>query len=347
MDKNKKILTLPGNVCQVSEMVESDIKIPFANGVDIKKLVEEDKNPLFVVVEALSPQISQNNREWEEKHLFSIAEQINSKKPDGYSGHLREEDRSTKTPLSQTLWLGAIVKAIEGKKRLFVKGYILPYAEHLRKYLKTAKAASKKVGVSIYGTAKEVWDSTKNAYRVSDFNLESIDWARPGAEGVTGTGYLKLTSEMKNMDKLEIIKGLTLEEIKGQRKDLVDKVVSEMSSKIKEEGKKEIDNLKKKIEEKDKVVSEIKDEVANLIDLKIDQELSKSVENSAVKSIVKRLVIAEMKDSTIGEVERATKSVLESEEGKSLISEMNNLKKKIVPQNDNRQKEKSHKFIKF
>jgi hypothetical protein len=67
----------------------------------------------------------------------------------------------------------------------------------LKQYLKAAKASGKRVAVSVYGQAEQIWDNVKKTYDIQKFDLESIDWARPGSEGVVGSGYLSVASEMK------------------------------------------------------------------------------------------------------------------------------------------------------
>jgi hypothetical protein len=223
----------------VKEMVTGNkigkIEVPFAKNVDIKKLTKGDKNPLFVTVEALNPTISENGKIWTEEIINNVAEQIMEKRPDAYQGHLKEEDRDSVSPTAKTIWIGAAVKNIAGKPRLFIKGYVLPYAKQLKQYLKVAKAAGKKVAVSVYGKGIQIWNQAKKAYDMQEFNLESIDWARPGAEGVPGTGYLGLASEMKGektMNRADVIKSTTISEMKTENPELLKKYKTKVQKKI-------------------------------------------------------------------------------------------------------------------
>jgi len=174
MKKDLKSITIEGTLAEMSIDNKFDIKVPTAKGVDIKALMEGDDDPMFVVVEALNDGVSANNRSYSIETVESVAEQINSLKPDAYQGHLRDEDRPFANPDSKTIWVGAKVLTVDGKKRLFVKGYVLPYAKELKQYLRAAKAVGKKVAVSIYGTAKELVNSS-GIREVLNFKLESID----------------------------------------------------------------------------------------------------------------------------------------------------------------------------
>ena len=183
-----------GSVKEMSDEADSGkINIALAGDVDISKLTEDDDDPMFVTVEVMNPQISKNDTRWTSEVIADVARQINENKPDAYMGHLRDEDRAYDTPEPQTVWLGASIQEVDGKPRLFTKGYVLPYAENLKKYLKTAALLSKDFGVSVYGTASQDWNETLNAWDIKDFELESIDWVRVGSKGTHDTKFLKVT----------------------------------------------------------------------------------------------------------------------------------------------------------
>lgn len=357
MGKNN-FVSFSGTVSEMGTEKDLKIDVPFAKGVDVEKLTEGDKNPLFVTIEALNTTISRSNRRYTPEVIKEIAEQINSIKPDAYEGHLSESERATKRPKPKTIWLGATVKEVEGKLRLFVKGYVLPYAKDLRGYLKAAKAAGKKVAVSIYGQAKQVWDSAVKAYDISDFHLESIDWARSGAEGVPTLGYLELTSEMKEdklMDREDIVKNLTLNEIET----LNPTIVSEMKDKISEE-------IKAGLEKNDELVSlqemlgvkdgEIKEVVGEMIDelyelrknaaySYIDKALSEKIQNKVARSVLKTMVVKEMgEEYNLERVAEIVSDVIKSEEGKAIVSEMAEKRTVVTPTIDNRRNSETRKY---
>lgn len=316
-------LKVPAIVTEMSDKVDGfDVAVPFAQGVDVAEMTVGDDNPLFVTVEVLSPQISANKRHWTEESLYEVAEQINDIKPDAYQGHIKEEDRAFASPNSQTIWLGAVVKKMQGVNRLFAKGYVLPYADKLKTYLKSSKAASKKISVSVYGKAHQAWNTAKQAYDISGFKLESIDWARAGSEGVKGAGYFSLTSEMKGeniMDRLEVIKSLTKDEIKANNPSVISEMEEEAGEVAKEEAKVDIEKaeeegkegkedvaemteirktLKTKKGKSVEVISEMQKELGQsndkVVGIYIDSELKSKISNSDIASFTKKLVVAEM-----------------------------------------------------
>lgn len=179
----------------VSEMAEGELPEIALEGVDLAALTAGDEEPLFVTIEAVAETVSRNRRRYTAGVVRSIIEQVNERRPDGYAGHLRDEDRPFVAPQAETLWLGGVVQEIGGKLRGFVKGYVLPSAAERRDYLRRARAAGKRVAVSIYGTARGLVDAVERVFEVVEFELESIDWARPGAEGIVTSGAWSLTSE--------------------------------------------------------------------------------------------------------------------------------------------------------
>lgn len=277
----------------IKEIGEEKIDIP--TSIDVKKLIEEtkDKNPLFVTAEILSPQVSRNGRMWTEEIIKSVEKQINENKPDAYQGHLKESERGTKTPDSQTIWIGAATKNIKGKMRLYAKGYVLPYAEKLKIYLKAAKATGKNIATSVYGVADQIWNESKKAYEMSNFQLETIDWARPGSEGVQGTGYFSLASEMK------------------------------------QGGSEEINILKKQIEENEsrenKLKETIKEMTENYISIEVDNKVGKHA-----RGIIRRIVLMEMKEKeyTKENADKIIQEIIESKDGMEIIKEV---KETIIP----------------
>lgn len=303
----------------------------------IDSLKEGDDNPMFVTIEVLNERQSNNGRNWTKDAILSVAEQINLKKPDGYLGHLTEEERATKHPEAQVMWLGATVKETNGKTRLFAKGYVLPYAGKLRTYMTKAKAAGKNVTVSVYGTASKLVRNAAGAIDMglSGFHLESIDFARPGSEGVRPLGQFMVTAEMtdNSKDNKEIdvnredaIKSATVDELKELNPSVVSEmtsmaeaqeaeheaVVSEMTSISEALG------LEKDSEKKPSEV--IKEMTARNRELELDNELRDKVDSPSARVVLKQMVISEMTEGqTISE---AVDKTLKSDSGKAVIKEM-------------------------
>lgn len=369
MEKRTPV-SIPGRISEMAGSYKDlQIDVPFAPGVDIKEITKNDKEPLFVTLEVLHEGVSKNNRRYSKEVIRSIAEQINEIKPDAYEGHLKEEDRATKRPKPKTLWLGATTKEVDGKLRLFAKGYILPYAKDLKQYLKAAKAASKKVAVSIYGQAKAIWNSLDNVYDLSNFVLESIDWARSGAEGVPSLGYLKLTSEMEGdgiENREDIISKLTVGEVKKFNPDLIseikemvkDEVSNDIDDKINEEANNAIEKgfsmIKEMVgvEKSEEIPATIKEMINEINDLRkentenyVDKVINERVKGNAVRSLVKILVVKELNGKYNKEdIDNVISDVIKSDKVKEIISEITSSTKLVTPTIDNRKSGEGRKY---
>lgn len=361
--KKEKIIECKEVIAEMSDNPDNfAIKIPYSSKVNIQELTKDDNDPLFVTVEVINDCISRNKNKYTSDTLQQIQEQINSNLPVGFRGHIPENERQDKSPHPETIWLGSILKNIEGKQRLFAKGYVLPYAKELKTYLKKAKAIGKKVAVSIYGLARKVWNPSSKIYDISDFNLESIDWARPGAEGVTGMGYLSLAKEMKGdsiMEKEKVIKEMSISDLKQHNENLFNEVIKKGYDKAESDFSKdkalvkEMLDLKTElgVDEKEntkELVAEMKREREELVDNYIDVKIAKSISNSAIRDVIKKVIVSEMKgqDITKSIADKTIDGVLSSDEGKYLIKEMANSTKIITSVNNNKTKVKSYKFIK-
>lgn len=327
MKEENKNIVIEATLSEMTGVDDFVIQVPLAKGVDITALTDGDPDPMFVVVEALNETVSKNNREYDTATIKSIAEQINNTKPDAYIGHLKDEERAYKNPQSKTIWIGAKMMKVDGKNRLFVKGYILPYAVELKQYLKAAKAIGKQVAVSIYGTAKELLDAVSKVRKVVDFRLESIDWARSGSAGVDTLGYMAITKEMedesskKNWESVIDTYNTIRESVEETMRAEVTKehqtqlqVVSEMLSTS-------IDNVVTTIKEmKSTIVEQEKELARNLI----AEQLKSRVSSKSARMVIQTIVLAEMEKSVYNR-NRASAiidSVLQSDIGKQVLSEM-------------------------
>lgn len=350
-----KLIPIPsGSIAEMTTSLEDGkIKVPIAKGVDLEKLLEGDEDPLFVTIDALTDTISGNKRRWTVPELHRVAEQVMQKKPDGYQGHLKAEDRSSKAPDAVTMWLGAKVATHKGKQRLFIKGYVLPKAQQFKDYIKRAKAANKNIAVSVYGQAIETWNEAVNAFEISDFNLESIDWARPGSEGVPNSGFLTLTTEMKEeneVDKKAILQGTTVSEMQENNPALVQEIqeaakkdlettVSEMTAALELEDS---SKLVSTVSEMKKQNTTLQEQVAQG---EVDRVLGAKVSNVAARKVLKKMVIGEMKSNDLKDVQETITSVLESDAGKALVAQF---KAPVTPKEteDNRDGKSKSRFIK-
>jgi hypothetical protein len=342
-------------VAEMSAQVDGQgSDFPIAAGIDLQKLTDGDDEPMFVIVRVLEETVSANGNHWTEAVIKSVARQIMDKTPDGYLGHLSDEDRATVFPDPQTLWVGAKIETdpSSGKLTLIAKGYVLPDSK-IRTYLKKATAANKQVSVSVYGRANRVFNKYKKCYDIKAFDLESIDWARPGSQGVANANLLSITQE--TMKRQEVIATATLDELQEFNPD----IVQEIREEAKEEAKSEVvSEMKGEAKATQKALKEITDELGDkpleavaemrnefeavsgrLANKAIDAELDKRVSNDTARRLIQKMVVSEManvnltedetseaenKGVTVSEMRalKAVDSVLETEDAKQLIKEM-------------------------
>jgi hypothetical protein len=303
---------------------------------------------MFVTLPVAVEGTSANGRIYTPANIESIAEQINSGHPDGYAGHLTDEERKTKVPDAQTVWLGAAVKDVDGKKVVYAKGYVMPYAKKRRQYLQTAKDIGKKVSVSIYGKFDGLYDRAKKTYDIAKIHLESVDWSRPGAEGLPVSATPLIASEMNQgnqgedeaMDKSEAIKQATLSEMQEHNPKLVEQiqetsgVVSEMADVRKALG---VDEKA----DKTKVTETIAEMQQTIRKQELETELRDRIKPREARKFIKSMVISEMKDdeSVVDAIER----VLKTDDAKAIIKDKSGAPN-LSPTNDKKRSATARKF---
>jgi hypothetical protein len=308
----------------------------------VKAVVGDDPNPMFVTIEVLNESVSTNGRFYDRETIIDIARQINEKHPDGYKGHLTDAERDHKVPDAETIWLGARVIDDQGKARLIAKGYVLPEARSRRSILKRASAIKRNVAVSIYGTSRVVRDAAKKALRVFDFDLESVDWTRPGSEGVRNSGIFAVTAEMssgknnegEDMTLAEALASASAQDIKAHAKP---EVVAEMTREAVEAEKassrtvvSEMTSLKETLG--DNPVQVVAEMQSQLTKFELEKELNTKVSDKAARKMVERMVVSEMKSDAALKPAEAVAKVLESEDGKAVIAEMTTREPVVTPQ---------------
>lgn len=329
----------------IQEMSEDGVKgLVKLDPALVKSVVGDDPDPMFVTLNVLKEGVSTNKRHYDGAALQEVCDQINSQHPDGYAGHITPEQRKSVVPDAEVFWLGARIVEVDGVAHLFAKGYVLPEAKKRRDYLRKAKAIGKNVSVSIYGTAKAVFDRSLNAYRQLDIDLESIDFTRPKSEGVRNIGEFALTAEMHDesnvnneereaMNKVEALKTASLEEA---REHLPAEVIAEMTAEAVEAAQAETRTVVSEMADVTALLGTEKPAVEVIAEmretnrrLELNQELAKSVVDSKARKMIERMVISEMTDEETPA--QAVSRVLDTEEGKAIVAEMTEVEPTVQP----------------
>lgn len=207
----------------------------------IAEITDGDPTPQYVISEIKECQ-SDKKITYDYDAFQIIAEQVNSKQPTGYLGHIKDADKDTALPEPQVLWLGSkAIRESDGKSRLITKGYLIPEGK-ARGWIKRKVVNS----VSWYGDAI-LTPSRSGGYKLQEFFLESIDFSRKNREGLKNQ-RLQLVTEMEvdnpekgkqrmdgEKDYGELVATLNFHELNTHNAALVTTIKEMAKSEVKEE----------------------------------------------------------------------------------------------------------------
>lgn len=323
----------------VSEFAGAVPEVSLAAGVDLALLTQGDDDPMFVTLPVAEVDaVSGNNRYYDAAFVKELERQILEERPPALMGHLPDEDRATAHPLPAGYWVGAS----RHDNKLWGKAYIPPGA--VREYMRRQKATNSKIGTSVYGTAESVWMPEKSAYRVTNFELESIDFGAPKRIGVRSLGAVpEVTSELEGdglMDRTQVIREMTADDARI----LPDVVRSAVLETAPERGV--LAELAGILDTEGDVVDAVRELVNNyrvlnrtLVNQAIDAAVTEQVKVESVRGIVVELVRAKSPASVdaVGDVVAevvggdVVKTLLET----ALVSEMGPAQRRPGNQPDN------------
>jgi hypothetical protein len=325
------------------------------SGDFLAEIVRDDETPLFGTY-VIESGWSKSNRFWGPELFSGVAAEINqaaTMEPIvGYQGHIKPEDDPYEFPDVQLQWVGAKLLQSGEKAKLAVKTYFLPGT-------KAKDYARRKLAQTVSWRGKVAQEKYEKGVRIKQFQIESIDLARPRAAGMSAR-LVALTSEMDERSdqvKPEEIAALQENELRahnsglvtiietGARKPLEQKV-SEMET-AEATAKPTLDlipDLRKLLGLKDDTeplavlqatISQLREAGKSLRDSVLDSVLDKRLKGGDDKdrALVKRVIVGEMKDKEFqltGEQEKDEKLVSEmvneiinsSDDLKETISEM-------------------------
>jgi len=275
----------------------------------VESITQGDEDPVFAVYEIESGW-SNNKRYWPPETLASIAEQVNSASDPvvGYRGHIPPKDEGFAFPEIGMHWLKAVTQVSQDKVKLFIKGYALPGTQ-ARDYIK--RKLAKTVSVSGNGALKQI----KGGVSVSEFELKSIDLARPRSAGMK-TKLVAVTQEMEETVKPEEIAALQENELRAHNPTLV-KTIEDSATKPLQDRVDEMDKSNGDAKANVDLLSEIRtmlgvDEDGDLLEALgnsmtkfkesakvlrqkiIDEVLEKKFKNEKTRGLVQRVLVTEM-----------------------------------------------------
>lgn len=213
-----------------------DIDVPIDPRIDINTITADDDDPKFVNVEVLRSGISKTNRR---RYNNNIVDEVHEMIPglQGFLGHPDPSKQGYEFREPQCIFVGSITEMMpDGLKRVIAKTYLFK-SSPLREWIPKSIAAGNPMTVSINGTG----DVVKNGDIIDVIHmsqLQSIDWANPGTEGMSTSKAITVVTEMQ--DKIiggnimegsvkDIIKNATVTELKAFNPDAVSGVVGSIS----------------------------------------------------------------------------------------------------------------------
>lgn len=221
---------------RVLEMVSETtmINVPIHPSINIDVITADDPEPRFVNVEVIrGGTISGNNRRYNNENV----RQINKMVPgvQGFLGHPDPSKYGFEFREPQCIFVGSMLDTMEdGLVRCIAKCYLFK-SSRLREWIPKSIAANNPMTVSINGRA-DVIRSGEYIDVVTVNDLESIDWANPGTEGISSSKAMSVVREMENnnnggntMEVKDILKNATVTEFKAFNPDGYSSMVKSIS----------------------------------------------------------------------------------------------------------------------
>lgn len=209
---------------RILEMItDSSVNVNVDPRIDIATITSDDESPMFVNIEVVRAGISGNNR----RYSNAVVREINAMVPgtQGFLGHPDPSKYGFEFREPQCIYVGSMVDVLpDNTERCIAKCYVFK-SSPLREWIPKSIAANNPMTVSINAVGDVVRsDSILDVVHISE--LQSIDWANPGTEGMSTSQAMSVVSEQKSnmggnepMDAKEIIKNATVAEIKTYNPD--------------------------------------------------------------------------------------------------------------------------------
>lgn len=216
------IMTFEGRILEMSSDTES-VNVGVHPDIDVSTLTADDPNPKFVNVEIIRTGISKTNRR---RYNSMVVREISNMTPgvQGFLGHPDPSKHGFEFREPQCIFVGSIVQEMaDGNVRSVAKAYLFKTSP-LREWIPKSIASRRPMTVSINGTG-DIMRSGEILDVLHMNDLESIDWANPGTEGMGTSQAISVVNEMQNsgggsnMEAKDIIKNTTIAEFKSYNLD--------------------------------------------------------------------------------------------------------------------------------
>lgn len=327
-EMSRETVTIRANFdSRICEMVNSSstINVPVDPRIDIDTITADDPDPKFVNVEVIRAGVSGNKRRYDNH----IVDEISALVPgcQGFFGHPDPSKVGFEFREPQCIFVGSMTEMMpDGLKRCIAKAYLFKTSQ-LREWVPKSIAAGNPMTVSINGSA----DLMRNGDYLDLIHmteLESVDWANPGTEGMETSQAMSVVNEMKNQNKEDnamaetqvnakdilqnatvaelkaynpaaydgMIAGINVQELQAKNPDLVQQIidankVTEMNLKI--DGKDQmvkLDDVQSKIDSYEGKIKEMQEASAKAeLDAYKAQKIAEMVDESHREAFAKRV----------------------------------------------------------
>lgn len=225
--KHEQIFDIIRCDARVLEMVADGalLNVPVHPSINIDVITADDPDPKFVNVEILrGGVISGNGRRYHNENAKQLVNLVPGKH--GFLGHPDPSKYGFEFREPQCIYVGAMQDILsDGTVRCVAKCYLMK-SSRLREWVPKSIAANNPMTVSINASADVIYNGEYiDVVTIND--LESIDWANPGTEGVGTSQAMSVVREMDNnnnnggndMEVKDVLKNATVTEFKAYNPD--------------------------------------------------------------------------------------------------------------------------------
>lgn len=260
---------------------------------------------------------SRNGRTYTREAVQAIVDAINTNKPEGRWGHLRDEDRPYTYEAPAIRWLAAI---IDMNGVAWAKG--VPVTAEAREHFRIAKIAGSRVGTSVYGFGRMDGD------RVVDFELETIDLAAPDRVGIPETAAEPMITKETNED--DDMGDITLNDVpEDVRQQIIEQAGQKQDLARLSELETSVTTLREQVQTLTSERDAARGEASTLLVSYAKAQIAEQVKLEPVRKLVERVVgIKETADgatiegvSTVAELDTAIEAALSEESIKAFNKE--------------------------
>jgi hypothetical protein len=216
-EKINELMMVSGRLLEM--VTDNSLNVTVDERIDIDTIKADDESPMFINVEVVRAGISGNNR----RYNNAVVREINAMVPgtQGFLGHPDPSKFGFEFREPQCIYVGSMVDVLpDNTERCIAKCYVFK-SSPLREWIPKSIAANNPMTVSINAIGDIIKsDSILDVVHITE--LQSIDWANPGTEGMYTSKAMSVVSEQKSniggnkqMDSKEIIKNATVAEFKA------------------------------------------------------------------------------------------------------------------------------------